>query len=257
MTGFKDYFSTQSKAYGRFRPQYPEELYKYLSELCEDHVLAWDCATGTGQAARGLSGYFNNVVATDASAAQIENAQGPGNVVFQSSFAEKSGLAAQSVDIITVAQALHWFDLGGFYREARRVLKPNAVLAVWTYNLLEVGEENIDLIIKRFDEDIVGEYWPEERQLVRDNYAAIDFPFDEASTAASIPEFNMTILWSLDDLMGYLATWSSVVAYKAAKGSDPLREVYSEFCDVWGSPNDKKGDKKNIKWPLSFKIGRV
>ncbi|VAX06152.1 hypothetical protein MNBD_ALPHA03-557 [hydrothermal vent metagenome] len=253
MTGFKDYFSTQSKAYGRFRPQYPEELYEYLSGLCEDHELAWDCATGTGQAAGGLSDYFNNVVATDASATQIENTQGPGNVVFQSGFAEKSGLAAQSVDIITVAQALHWFDLDGFYREARRVLKPNAVLAVWTYNLLEVGEENIDLIIKRFDEEIVGEYWPEERQLVRDNYAAIDFPFNEEGRAASIPEFNMTMRWSLDDLMGYLATWSSVAAYKAAKGCDPLREIYSDLCAVWGAANNKK----NIKWPLSFKIGRV
>jgi len=255
MTEFKDYFSTQSKAYGRFRPQYPEELYEYLSGICEGHDLAWDCATGTGQAARGLSGYFNNVVATDASAAQIENTQGPGNVVFHRGLAEKSGLAAQSVDIITVAQALHWFDLDGFYREVKRVLKPNAVLAVWTYNLLEVAEDDIDRIIKKFDEDIIGTYWPDERQLVRDNYAAMAFPFDETDSA--IPEFNMTMLWSLDDLMGYLATWSSVLAYKTARGEDPLREVHSDLYDVWGSPNDKKGDKKNIKWPLSFKIGRV
>lgn len=253
MTGFKDYFSTQSKAYGRFRPQYPKGLYKYLSELCEDHELVWDCATGTGQAARGLSGYFNSVIATDASARQIESAAGPDNVVFRRKLAEKSGLAPQTVDMITVAQALHWFDLDGFYKEAKRVLKPNAVLAVWTYNLLEVGEEDIDLIIKKFDEDIIGAYWPEERQLVRDNYAAIDFPFNEEGGAAPIPEFNMTIYWSLDDLMGYLATWSSVAAYKAAKGCDPLREICPDLCAVWGAANNKK----NIKWPLSFKIGRV
>ncbi len=251
MSEFKDYFSTQSRAYSRFRPQYPEDLYEYLSGLCEDHDLAWDCATGTGQAARGLSGYFDNVVATDASAAQIANAEGPGNVVFRRGLAEKTGLAAQSVDIITVAQALHWFDLNGFYKEVKRVLKPNAVLAVWTYNLLEVGEYDIDQIIKKFDEDIIGAYWPDERQLVRDNYAAMAFPFNE--TDVTIPEFNMTMLWSLDELMGYLATWSSVVAYKAARGEDPLKEVFSDLCTVWGAANDRK----NIKGPLSFKIGRI
>jgi len=251
MSDFKDHFSTQSKGYGKFRPSYPEALYHYLADLCQGHERAWDCATGTGQAARGLSGFFDHVVATDGSAEQISQAAGPDNVSFRTAFAAQSGLEPESIDLITVAQALHWFDLEAFYQEVRRVLKPGGILAVWCYNLLKIDEE-IDLIITRFDQDIVGEYWPPERQLVRNDYATMAFPFEEIGEADSGPKFNMASMWALDDLIGYLATWSSVAAYKAALGHDPLHQITEELTAAWGAPRDKK----RVIWPLSYRIGR-
>jgi len=253
MPAFKDHFSKQSKAYGEFRPQYPQALYEYLSGICSSgHELVWDCATGTGQAARGLSGYFDNIIATDASAQQIASAAGPENVTFRVALAEGSGLDSASVDLVTVAQALHWFDLSVFYDEVKRVLKPKGILAVWTYDLLKI-EDKIDGIIEKFNDDIIGEYWPAERQLVRDRYRKLSFPFNERGLTASSPEFNMTAQWSLDDLMGYLATWSSVAAYKDVRNKDPLREIYADLCAAWGVSSDKK----DVKWPLSLRIGRI
>lgn len=245
---FKDHFSKQSKDYSKFRPLYPPQLYEHLSDICGGHALVWDCATGNGQAARGLAGFFDQIVATDGSARQIANAVGPDNVSFGVAMAEQSGLAASSVDLVTVAQALHWFDRGAFFQEVRRVLKPGGILAVWTYNLLKI-ENDIDLIINKFDQDIIGLYWPPERQLVRDEYGTIDFPFGEIA----MPAFNMELSWQLDDLLGYLGTWSSVVRYRQAKGQDPLNEIRSELSAAWGPASDEK----RVKWPLSFRVGRL
>lgn len=248
MSNFKDHFSKQSKGYSQFRPLYPEALYRHLSDICIGHKRVWDCATGTGQAARGLAEYFDHIVATDGSEKQIENAHGPDNVSFRVASAENSGLDASSVDLITVAQALHWFDHEAFFQEVRRVLKPGGILAVWTYNLLKI-DEKIDPILQRFDEDIIGEYWPQERQFVRDDYQTIDLPFDEIA----MPAFHMAASWALDDLLGYLATWSSVVRYRQDKGQDPLGQIKSEIITAWGFVPDKKA----ISWPLSFRVGRL
>lgn len=245
---FKDHFSIQSKGYSKFRPLYPAELYSHLFDMCGGHSLVWDCATGTGQAARGLSEYFDNIMATDGSEKQIASAHAPENVAFSVATAEYSGLDGCSVDLITVAQALHWFDHDAFFKEVRRVLKPGGILAVWTYNLLEVGED-IDPILHQFNDNIVGDYWPAERQLVRDEYKTIDFPFDEIE----MPNFSMETSWTLDDLMGYLATWSSVVRYRQAKGHDPLQGIYSKLLVAWGDTTEEK----LVKWPLSFRVGRI
>ncbi|PCI47632.1 MAG: SAM-dependent methyltransferase [Alphaproteobacteria bacterium] len=248
MAVFKDHFSKQSEGYSKFRPLYPPELYGHLSDICGAHALVWDCATGSGQAARGLAEYFDHIVATDASEQQIASAAGPDNVSFSVATAEQSGLHPSSVDLITVAQALHWFDHGVFFQEVRRVLKPGGVLAAWTYNLLKI-DEDIDPVLQRFDRDIVGAYWPPERQLVRDEYGTMDFPFDEIP----MPAFNMVTLWTLDDLLGYLASWSSVVCYQKAKGRDPLTDIHAELGELWGPA----ADKKPVTWPLSFRVGRL
>ncbi len=245
---FKDHFSNQSKGYSKFRPLYPSELYQHLSDICCGHKMVWDCATGTGQAARGLSEYFEHIVATDGSEKQIASAHGSDNVTFSVATAERSGLDTSSVDLITVAQALHWFDHDAFFKEVERVLKPGGILAVWTYNLLKI-EDKIDLILQEFNENIVGEYWPPERQLVRDEYKTIDFPFD----VIAMPAFNMETYWTLDDLLGYLGTWSSVVRYRQAKGQDPLEKIQAELSTVWGGASDEK----RVKWPLSFRVGKL
>lgn len=246
MPDFKDHFSRQSVDYKRFRPSYPPELYSYLSDICGGRVLAWDCATGTGQAAQGLSPFFDHIVATDASEKQISQAQGADNISFRIATAEKTELETSSVDLIVVAQALHWFDHDAFYQEVKRVLKPGGILAVWTYDLLEINEK-IDPIIHKLNDDIVGEYWPSERQLVRDKYQTIDFPFQEKAA----PSFSMASSWTRDDLIGYLGTWSSVVRYRADKGRDPLQEIMPALSAAWG----QHSDKKTIQWPLSFRIG--
>jgi SAM-dependent methyltransferase len=248
MAKFKDHFSTQSKGYSKFRPAYPQELYSYLSGLCTGHGLVWDCATGTGQAARGLSAFFDHIIATDGSRQQIAKAEGAENITFRVVTAEESGLAMSSADLVTVAQALHWFAHDDFFQEAKRVLKPGGILAVWTYSLLTINED-IDLLVRRLYTDIVGEYWPPERALVDEKYRSIDFPFQEITA----PDFNMTASWRLDDLVGYLSTWSAVVRYKADKGRDPIEQIRSELSAVWGDDIDERP----VNWPLSFRIGQV
>ncbi|MBL4801651.1 MAG: class I SAM-dependent methyltransferase [Emcibacter sp.] len=247
MAAFKDHFSKKSGDYSKFRPSYPPELYLYLSQICADHDTAWDCATGTGQAARGLADYFNCIVATDASEKQIANVSGPDHIFFRVAAAEKSSISSSTVDLVVVAQALHWFAHDGFYQEVKRVLKPDGIFVAWTYNLLVISPE-IDRIIEKLNTDIVGEYWPSERQLVNDNYRTIDFPFQEIT----IPSFAMETEWSLEHLMGYLGTWSSVARYRAAKGQDPLQDIMADLSVIWGCPKDTK----RIKWPLSFRAGR-
>jgi len=248
MSPFKDHFSEQSKGYSKYRPHYPNELYQYLSGLCTGHDLAWDCATGTGQAARGLSKFFDHVVATDGSEKQISRATGPKNISFRVARAEQSPLESSVTDLITVAQALHWFSHDDFFREAKRVLKPGGILAVWTYNLLHIRPD-IDEIIQKLDQDIVGEYWPPERQYVREDYTTIEFPFDEIK---GMPPYNMTALWALDDLIGYLRTWSSVVRYKADRGGDPLEEIIPDLRVLWGDV----AVQKSVQWPLTIRAGR-
>ncbi|NOZ41988.1 MAG: class I SAM-dependent methyltransferase [Alphaproteobacteria bacterium] len=249
MAEFKDYFSTRSGEYSRFRPSYPPAVYQYLSGLCAGHDLAWDCATGSGQAARGLCGHFHQIVATDASAEQLRHAAGPDNVSFRVATAEQSGFETASVDLITVAQALHWFDHEAFFREVKRVVKPGGIIAAWSYNLLEITPE-IDVIVNRFCEDTVGEYWPPGRRYVVDDYRTIAFPFAEVT----MPPLRMTVVWSLDDLIGYLATWSAVTRYRAARGRDPMVDIYTELSTVWGPDT---AAKKTVHWPLSFLVGKL
>ena len=174
---FKDHFSAHASAYARYRPRYPEALFAYLASLCPAHDLAWDCATGNGQAARSLTEHFARVVATDASADQLAHAAPHEQITYHVAPAAQSPLASHSADLVTVAQALHWLDLDAFYAEVRRVLKPGGVLAVWTYGLLRINPA-VDAVIQRLYTDIVGAYWPPERRHVEDGYRALAFPFD-------------------------------------------------------------------------------
>lgn len=247
MAEFKDHFSQQSADYSHYRPSYPAALYDHLAGVCRGHDRALDCATGTGQAARGLSALFGHITAIDGSTEQIAQAEGAENITFRVATAEETGLTAASVDLVTVAQALHWFDHDAFFQEMERIVKPGGILAVWTYNLLEI-DDNIDQLIHKLSEDIVGSFWPPERHYVRDNYATIDFPF----TKMDVPPFHMTAVWSLDGLMGYLGTWSSVVRYRNEKGRDPLVNIHAELIAAWGDPKVRK----KVTWPLSFKVGR-
>lgn len=178
MTQFKDHFSKQAHQYAAYRPRYPTELYQVLASLSEERKRAWDCATGNGQAAHALVEFFDQVIATDGSENQIANAAAHKNIRFEVSPAEKTRIKAASINLVTVAQALHWFDLEAFYAEVNRVLKPGGILAVWSYSLL-YSDTKIDEILHDFYHNKIGRYWPPERSIVEAGYQGIYFPFEE------------------------------------------------------------------------------
>jgi SAM-dependent methyltransferase len=243
---FKDHFSKQAADYAIFRPGYPQELFDYIGSIAPSRQLAWDCGTGSGQAAVGLALVFDRVIATDASKKQIANAQEHGHVEYRVAPAENSGIQTGAIDLIMVAQALHWFDLDRFYAEAQRVLKPDGILAASAYNLLHI-EPTIDEIVNRYYYEVVGPFWPPERELV-EQFADIPFPFQEIDP----PKFEMTTQWNLDHLLGYLRTWSSTQRFIAAKGSDPLEQITDDLHNAWGDPQQTL----NVVWPLIVRIGR-
>ena len=244
---FKDHFSGHSEEYSQYRPDYPAELFKFLSSITPSHNLAWDCATGSGQAAHGLVKYFRKIIATDASEQQIKNAAHHKNISYKVAPAHKTTIQTKSIDLITVAQALHWFELDQFYKEAERVLKKNGIIAVWTYNLLNISLE-IDLVVNYFYHDIVGEFWPPERKFVENGYENIPFPFHQLPS----PCFRMTAKWTLGQLIGYMSTWSAVKRYRNNKGNDPIESIEKELTRLW----DGRSTIMDVYWPLSILIGK-
>jgi len=244
----KDHFSGHADRYEAFRPTYPAPLFAYLAALCPSHDLAWDCATGNGQAAVALAGTFRAVIATDASQKQIDQAHPRANVRYLVGPADEVPIGDHSVDLVTVAQALHWLDLPGFYAEVRRVIRPAGVIGVWCYQLHTIAPD-IDAIIHRLYSDIVGADWPPERRLVEDGYRTLAFPFAEVAP----PAFQMVHSWDLDHLLGYLGSWSSVQRYRTRTGLDPLELIRSELEAAWGD----RAQSRDVTWPLHLRAGRV
>ena len=243
--GFKDHFSKQAADYSKFRPTYPQKLFEYLGRVAPSRQLAWDCGTGNGQAALGLASLFDRVMATDASEKQISNAQAHQRVNYRVAPAEESGIQSGTVDLITVTQALHWFDQNRFYTEARRVLKSDGVLAASAYNLLHI-EPPIDDVVNRYYYEVVGPFWTPERELV-ENFADVPFPFHEIEP----PTFAMTAQWDLDRLIGYFRTWSSTQRFVEATGSDPVEQIIDELRAAWGNPEQTR----EVIWPLTLRVG--
>jgi len=247
MSTFKDHFSGHSQEYSTFRPDYPAQLFARLASLCNERKLAWDCATGSGQAAVSLAEFFDAVIATDASANQISNATPANGVTYSVAPAEQSGLKPGSADLITVAQALHWFNLDEFTEEAKRVLKAQGVLAVWTYGLFSVNPV-LDASIENLYGDIVGKYWAFERKMVEGGYADVEMPFE----SIEIKPMEMAQNWRFADVIGYLNTWSAVRAYEKENGSNPLELVYEDMLQAWGHPDVVRV----VTWPLIIRAWR-
>jgi SAM-dependent methyltransferase len=245
---FKDHFSVQAEEYSKFRPRYPDELFKYLASLVDITDTAWDSATGNGQAAIGLTPYFKNVIATDASESQILHAEPHPKIEYRVVPAENSGLESASADLITVATAIHWLDTDKFYSEVKRVLRKNGVIAVWQYAENSISQE-VDAVTEKFTKTLVDEYWPIENKKAWDFENSIPFPFEKIET----PEFIMKLNWDLDHYLNFLYTWSATQNYIKIKSRNPLEIIYDEFKDAWGDP----GDKKEVNWKLKMKTGRV
>jgi ubiquinone/menaquinone biosynthesis C-methylase UbiE len=244
----KDHFSGHADCYEAFRPTYPTSLFEYLGSLCSSHDVVWDCATGNGQAARPLADCFRAVIATGASQKQIDQAHSRANIRYFVAPAEKVPIEDGSVDLVTVAQALHWLDLRGFYAEVKRVVRPPGVIAVWCYQLHTVAPE-IDSIIDRLYTDIVGADWPPERRLVEDGYRTLAFPFEEITP----PPFQMVHSWRLNHLLGYLCSWSSVQRYRARTQLDALELIRADLEAAWGDPDGAR----DVTWPLLVRVGLV
>lgn len=243
---FKNHFSSQAEAYSRYRPTYPAQMFEWLAKQAPARQQAWDCATGNGQAALGLAEYFDRVIATDGSETQIAHATCHPKVQYQQGVAETSGLDSNSFDLITVAQALHWFDLPLFFTECQRLLKPRGIVAVWSYDILRVTPE-IDQITDHFYSDIVGDYWPPGRERIDQGYGTLEFPFDEIET----PEFKMTANWSLEHFIQYFSTWSAVQRYKEQNQADPVELIKEQFISAWGNPTENK----TINWSITLRVG--
>jgi ubiquinone/menaquinone biosynthesis C-methylase UbiE len=244
----KDHFSGHAACYQQFRPNYPAPLFEYLASLCPAHDLAWDCATGNGQAAVALAPYFTSVIATDFSAQQIEQAQRDAKVRYLVARADQAPIEALSADLVTVAQALHWFNLASFYREVFRVAKPGGLLAVWSYEMHHIAPE-IDAVVLRLYSDIVGPYWPPERKIVEEGYRTLPFPFDEIAP----PQFEMVHSWDLEHVLGYLGSWSATQRYRNQLGKDPLALIADDLKAAWFDPERAR----DVVWPLNVRVGRV
>ncbi len=245
---FADHFSSVSAAYAAFRPRYPDALFDFLAQAAPAHDAAWDAGTGSGQAAVGLARHFKHVHATDASSAQIEHATPDPRVDYRVCPAESCDLDDRSVDIVTAAQALHWFDRARFWVEARRVLRPRGLIAVWTYVMLEIAPR-IDEIVRRFYSEVVGPYWPPERRITEQRYQTIEFPFAEFAAPNFVIEQSVT----LDDVAGYVRTWSATRGFVKHHRTDPVDGLVTELAQEWGAPQQSR----LARWPVAMRVGRV
>lgn len=238
----KDRFSGYAASYAQFRPVYPDVLYEFLFSLLKNTSCAWDAGTGNGQVAARLGTQFHRVIATDISAKQLEQAVKAPNIFY--SVGEKCPRDDNSVDLVTVAQALHWFDVLRFFEEATRVLKPQAIIAVWGYDLLSITPE-IDKALRHFYSSVVGAYWDAERKMVDDQYRHVVFPFSEIEG----PPFSISVQWTLEQMEGYLTTWSAVQKYITAQGVNPVDEFIRSIQKAWGE------QPRQVTFPLFTRIG--
>lgn len=244
---FKDHFSSVAARYAKARPNYPPTLFAWIAAEAPALRRAWDCATGNGQAARGLVRHFEEVLATDASAKQIAQAAIRRRIKYRVVAAEATDLAPESIDAVTVAQALHWLDRPRFYEVARRALRPRGLVVAWCYGLFRVDTE-IDSVVARFYEEALGPYWSPERRLIEERYETIDFPFDEIAT----PHFVMRRSWTRARLFAYIETWSAVHRYRMQTNRDPLLFIRSDIERHW--PDD---GRRYVHWPLYLRAGFV
>ena len=243
----KDNFSNHASDYAKYRPVYPQELYTYLYSLVRSKSKAWDVATGNGQVAVELAEVFESVLATDLSAKQLEEAPDRKNIQYKIQTAEESFLLEQQFDLITVAQAIHWFDFESFYEQVKAHLKPEGIFAVIGYSVLET-EGKLNTVINYFYEEITKKYWDPERSYLDSHYKTIPFPFEEIET----PQLEMPVYWTAEDLLNYLNTWSAVKHYEKENGENPVKLIEEQVYNQWGN-----SQKRRFDFPLVLRVGKL
>lgn len=244
----KDLFSKQSDLYARYRPTYPRELYDYITSFVKEKNIAWDCATGNGQAAVVLADYFKKVIATDISAAQIEKATQKENIEYLVCSAESTPFADNTFDLVTVAQAYHWIKWDVFKKEVTRVCRPGAVIAIWTYYQHRTGDEKVTRAVHDFYESVTKPYWDAERKYVEEKYATVEFDYEPLPAKT----FDSVLYWQREDLLGYIGSWSAVQKFIKTNGYSPVSLIEEEIKRLW-----PEGEVKKVVFPIELKLGRV
>lgn len=240
-------FSKQSDLYARYRPDYPAELYDFIFSHLQRKETAWDCCTGTGQVAKVLADEFDQVYANDISQQQLDRAPELDNVNYFNVPAEETGFPGSLFDLITVAQAIHWLDFESYFKEVRRTAAPGGLLAVIGYGMIRI-DERLDALIDKFYEYTFSEYFTENRQWLDRHYETIPFPFQEISS----PEFEQRAKWSLEELEGYVNSWSTVQKFKDEKGTNPADDLIEKVGKLWD-----KEEKKTVSFPVFLRLGRL
>ncbi|MBW8687236.1 class I SAM-dependent methyltransferase [Chitinophaga rhizophila] len=243
----KDNFSSQSDKYAQYRPTYPQELFGYLDAVIQHKHSAWDCGTGNGQIAYELAKTFDQVFATDISQSQIDNAAKSDNITYLVQPAESTSFPNKTFDLITIAQAIHWFNFEQFYQEVRRTAKDHAFICVIGYGRLQISEE-IDAIITNFYTNVIEKYWDKERRYVDEDYQTIPFPFKEIKT----PQFVNIQQWTLEHLIGYLNTWSAVKHFIKEQGINPVDDLKRLLQPFW-----QDAEAKAVRFPILLRLGQI
>lgn len=241
-------YSNVAKEFRQFRPTYPPELYRFVFGHLGARKTAWDCGTGNGQVAYFLSSCFEKVIATDSCEAQILNAKKASNIFYEVKPAEASGIENDSINLVTSAQAVHWFAVDKFYREAKRVAKRGAIIALWGYNRSRINPA-VDRILDSFYSKYLVPYWHDTpRNLLLNEYRTLPFAFTEIKPRP----FEIRVGWQLSQLNGYLKTMSSVQEYVQDHEYDPVPELMEELTDVWGV-----NCLRQVIFPVFMRVGRI
>lgn len=241
----KDLFSEQSRQYALYRPSYPDALFAFILSHVKDRKTAWDCGTGNGQVAVKLSDYFETVYATDLSRNQLANATKRKNIIYQAMQAEEASFPGIQFDLITIAQAIHWFQFETFYQRVREHLKPGGLIAVIGYHVITISPA-CDKVINRLYSDELGNYWDPERKFIDEHYRSVPFPFEEIPS----PAFTHNAVWTFDQLIGYLNTWSAVKHYITKDRQNPVDSISSELREAWGQGS------KEVQFPVFVRLGK-
>lgn len=247
MSNFTE-FNKQASQYARYRPSYPKELYAYLKGLCLQTKVAFDVGTGSGQCALALTHDFEKVFASDLSVEQIAHAIPHEKIAYFVARAHESGLPNESVDLITVATAIHWFDINPFYQEVMRILRPGGILAVWAYGWHECENAQVTQVFEEIGKGTLSEYWSEQPKLIWDGYKSIPFPFEELQT----PHFDIVTDWNLTQMLGYISTWSATQKFIQQQGHHPADQYFDTLLKAWGDAEKTL----HFRSPLHLRVGR-
>lgn len=241
-----DRFSGHADLYAQYRVDYPDELYDFIMADVIDRRLAWDCATGNGQVAAALAERFAQVDATDISEKQLILATQRPTIRYQVCRAEQTPFADHTFDLITVGQALHWFNVPAFHQEVRRVAKPGASLAEWGYGLSTLNA-TLDPLLIDFYRNRIGPYWDPQRTHIDNAYTDLEFPFANVRKAT----FAIRRDWTLERFLNYLRTWSAVRQYIFENEEDPVTAFGERLQPLWGD------GEQAIHFPVFCRVGRV